>query len=78
MDTARALSLVEVTRQVLLPDLKNLVRKLIALAREHAATPQMGRTHGQHAVPLTFGFAVALAAWLCQRAGWSWILCTES
>ncbi len=26
----------------------------------HADTPQMGRTHGQHAVPLTFGFAVAL------------------
>ncbi len=23
-------------------------------------TPQMGRTHGQHAVPMTFGFAVAL------------------
>ena len=23
-------------------------------------TPQMGRTHGQHAVPLTFGFAMAL------------------
>jgi adenylosuccinate lyase len=60
MDTARALSLVEVTRRVLLPDLKNLVRKLIALARQHADTPQMGRTHGQHAVPITFGFAVAL------------------
>ena len=60
MDTARALSLVEVTRQVLLPDLKSLLRKLIGLARHHADTPQMGRTHGQHAVPMTFGFAVAL------------------
>jgi adenylosuccinate lyase len=60
MDTARALSLVEVSRNVLLPDLKNLLRQLIALAWQHAETPQMGRTHGQHAVPLTFGFAVAL------------------
>ncbi len=60
MDTARALCLVEATRQVLLPDLQALMHKLIALARQHAATPQMGRTHGQHAVPLTFGFAIAL------------------
>ena len=59
MDTARALCLVEVTRDVLLPDLAGLLRQLIAMARTHAGTPQMGRTHGQHAVPLTFGFAVA-------------------
>jgi len=58
-DTARALCLAEVTHDVLLPDLTALMRRLIALARAHADTPQMGRTHGQHAVPLTFGFAVA-------------------
>ena len=60
MDSARALCLREVTRDVLLPDLGELLRKLIRLARAHADTPQMGRTHGQHAVPITFGFAVAL------------------
>lgn len=60
MDTARALSLVDVTRDVIVPDLIALERQLIAMARAHAATPQMGRTHGQHAVPMTFGFAVAL------------------
>src|ERR1700677_3482673 len=49
MDTARALSLVEVSRNVLLPDLKNLLRQLIALARQHAETPQMGRTHASTA-----------------------------
>jgi adenylosuccinate lyase len=59
IDTARALALVDVTRAVLVPDLAALERKLIHLARTHADTPQMGRTHGQHAVPLTFGFAVA-------------------
>jgi adenylosuccinate lyase len=60
MDTARALCLADVARLVLLPDLTNLEIQLIRLARAHADTPQMGRTHGQHAVPITFGFAVAL------------------
>ncbi len=60
MDTARALCLTEVTRAVIVPDLVALLRQLIALARAHADTLQMGRTHGQHAVPMTFGFAVAL------------------
>src|SRR5207245_2607207 len=60
MDTARALCLKHVTAAVLSPMLIELERKLIGLARAHADTPQMGRTHGQHAVPMTFGFAVAL------------------
>jgi adenylosuccinate lyase/3-carboxy-cis,cis-muconate cycloisomerase len=34
---------------------------LAGLAREHRDTPQAGRTHGQHALPITFGFKVA--AW---------------
>jgi adenylosuccinate lyase len=60
MDTARALCLVDVTKYVIVPDLIALEKQLIAMARTHAALPQMGRTHGQHAVPITFGFAVAL------------------
>lgn len=60
MDTARALCLTELTRDVIVPDLCALMDGLIRLARRHATTPQMGRTHGQHAVPLTFGFAVSL------------------
>jgi adenylosuccinate lyase len=60
MDTARALCLAETTRDVIVPDCADLLRQFIALARRHAATPQMGRTHGQHAVPITFGFAVTL------------------
>lgn len=60
MDTAKALSLKDATRRVLLPGLIEVERKLIELARAHAETPQMGRTHGMHAVPITFGFAIAL------------------
>ncbi len=40
--------------------MNRLLEGLIALAREHRATVQIGRTHGQHAVPVTFGFAIAL------------------
>jgi adenylosuccinate lyase len=60
MDSARALCLRAVTRDVLVPDLVALLRQLIGMARAAADMPQMGRTHGQHAVPITFGFALAL------------------
>ncbi|HLT58818.1 MAG TPA: lyase family protein [Limnochordales bacterium] len=59
LDTARALQYRAVTREVLLPRLGRLLRTWIALARREADTVQIGRTHGQHAVPITFGFAVA-------------------
>ena len=59
-DTASSLRFQEVLREVVLPDLLDLVATLIELAERHAFTPQIGRTHGQHAVPITFGFAMAL------------------
>jgi adenylosuccinate lyase len=59
-DTARALCLKETTAKVILPASVILLRKLIDLARRNADVKQMGRTHGRHAVPLTFGFAIAL------------------
>ena len=42
------------------PDLVALEHQLIALARAYAETVQIGRTHGQHAEPTTFGYALAL------------------
>ena len=59
-DTANALRFQELLRDVLLPDLLDLQDTLIGLARKYAATPQIGRTHGRHAEPITFGFAMAL------------------
>lgn len=58
-DTAMALRLKELTRDILLPDLIQLEHVLLGLARTHAETIQMGRTHGQHAIPITFGYAMA-------------------
>jgi adenylosuccinate lyase len=60
MDTASALRYKELMRDVLLPDLIELQGRLIQLARKHADDVQIGRTHGQHAVPTTFGYAMAL------------------
>jgi adenylosuccinate lyase len=39
-----------------------LLETVVALAREHRHTPMIGRTHGIHAEPTTFGHKVALWA----------------
>ena len=36
-----------------------LEKTLITLAKREKNTIQVGRTHGQHAIPITFGFAIA-------------------
>lgn len=59
-DTATALRLKELCRDILLTDLLELERVLINLSRTHATTVQIGRTHGKHAVPTTFGYTIAL------------------
>jgi adenylosuccinate lyase len=58
-DTALALRLKRATADAVVPELLKLESTLIALARRERETLQMGRTHGQHAVPITFGFAMA-------------------
>ena len=40
-------------------DLRRATSAAAALAARYAATPTAGRTHGQHAVPTTFGFKAA-------------------
>lgn len=59
LDTATAIRYRDVVREVILPLMIELEEHLITLATDHADTPQVGRTHGQHAVPITFGFAMA-------------------
>jgi adenylosuccinate lyase len=59
LDTAKALALREATLEVVLPLVARVELELCRLAIDEAETPQVGRTHGQHAVPLTFGFAMA-------------------
>jgi len=49
----------ECSQQVVLPILIELQCALISLAEREKSTVQIGRTHGQHAVPITFGFTIA-------------------
>src|SRR3989338_7608543 len=58
--TAEAARYKEFTNNVLLPELLKLEKTLIELAFREKDTLQIGRTHGQHAEPITFGFAIAL------------------
>ncbi len=43
-------------------DLARIEAAVLSLAREHRSTPMMGRTHAQPALPIPFGFKVAVWA----------------
>ncbi len=59
VDTANALRYRESIERVVVPALGTLVARCIQVAEAEADTPQIGRTHGRHAEPITFGFAMA-------------------
>jgi adenylosuccinate lyase len=61
MDTALALQ-IRASLALLLDELGAVERALARLARRHRDTLMAGRTHGQHALPITFGFRCAV--WL--------------
>jgi adenylosuccinate lyase len=62
-DTADAWRLKQ-SHEMLMPYLSQTLNLLADLALKHKNTPQAGRTHGQHALPITFGFK--LAAWRAE------------
>lgn len=59
ISTSISLQLRDATNELVIPRLKTLVKTLLVITKEYASTIQIGRTHGQHAVPITFGFAIA-------------------
>jgi len=61
MDTGQILQIKDAWA-VIARDLDTLQINLAGLAREHRDTPMAGRTHGQQALPQTFGYKVAI--WL--------------
>ncbi len=58
VDTAQALLLREASA-LILQDLRQLLAVLERRAREFQRTPMIGRTHGIHAEPITFGLKLA-------------------
>ena len=59
LDTSLAMQMVEAA-QILEADLEALLAALKRRAWEHRKTPMIGRTHGMHAEPTTFGLKLAL------------------
>jgi adenylosuccinate lyase len=59
IDTAQALQMREAC-DVLLTDLDSLADAIRERALQHRRTPMVGRTHGVHAEPMTFGLKLAL------------------
>ncbi|HZG08079.1 MAG TPA: adenylosuccinate lyase [Allosphingosinicella sp.] len=60
LDTCLAVQLARAT-DLLLADLDRLLEVLKARALEHKLTPTIGRSHGIHAEPVTFGLKLAFA-----------------
>jgi adenylosuccinate lyase len=63
MDTGLVLQIKQ-SHAILRRDLTELVRVLADLAARHRDTVMAGRTHGQQALPITFGFKVA--GWVAE------------
>jgi adenylosuccinate lyase len=66
LDTGLALQLQRVA-EVVLPDARRLVEAFAGQARAHAGTLCVGRTHGIHAEPTTFGVKLAGFAFEAHR-----------
>lgn len=58
VDTANALQFMEATA-LITKQLKQLRTALLTLAKKHRQTVMLGRTHGQHTIPITFGLKMA-------------------
>jgi adenylosuccinate lyase len=66
VDTGLALQ-IKAAAELILPDARALVSELVLKAREHVHTLTVGRTHGIHAEPTTFGIKMAGFAFEAQR-----------
>lgn len=67
-DSVQALQLRE-CRDALQSSLRDVRRELSRLARAHRETACIGRTHGQHAIPITMGFKFANFLYEIAEAG---------
>ncbi len=60
VDTAMNLMLKDAINYVIIPDMTDLEKILIYSSRKYKSIVQIGRTHGQHAIPTTFGRELAV------------------
>lgn len=73
LDTALALQLVA-SLDVIMREVEHLIQAIRYQAQQHRTTVMIGRSHGIHAEPITFGFK--LAGWLAEMLRHRDRLCT--
>ena len=61
VDTANALQFKDALK-IIKKELIELIKVLITLAKKHRNTIMLGRTHGQYALPITFGLKITVFA----------------
>jgi adenylosuccinate lyase len=66
VDTANALQIAESTEYIR-KGLKDLCKTLVGLAKKYKKSVMVGRTHGQHTIPITFGLKMAGYAMEVER-----------
>ena len=66
LDTGLSLQVMDASN-ILIRELKKLISLLGKKAKEHADTLMVGRSHGVHAEPITFGLKMALFHAACTR-----------
>lgn len=59
IDTGRSLMYLRAYDQALLPKLKQVIKLFADKTKQYSDLQQIGRTHGQHALPITVGFWLA-------------------
>ena len=64
IDTANNLRYKEAAEKLIIPRLQDLLGEWLKIAEREKETLQIGRTHGQHAEPITFGLVMA---YYCSR-----------
>jgi adenylosuccinate lyase len=69
LDTARALMFVNAYQNVTNPRIAEVVQILTRMVRQYADTTQIGRSHGQHALPIKVGFWLAT---ILNRVLYNW------
>lgn len=69
IDTARILQFREAYKRALKPAIAKIVSIFAGLVREFSGQLQIGRTHGQHALPITVGFWFAT---ILNRIVYNW------
>lgn len=69
LDTGRIIQFCSAYQKALKPSLKETVGLLADLVEKFAGQLQIGRTHGQHALPITVGFWLAT---ILQRILYNW------